>query len=54
MPIEINQLHIKVNVNGIEKPEQQPTSTNVKKEKDAIIAACVEAVLEVLDRKETR
>jgi len=54
MPIEINQLHIKVNVNGAENPDPQPTKTNLKKEREAIIAACVEAVLDVLERKEIR
>jgi len=54
MPIEINQLHIKVNVNGEEKPEQLPTSGSAKKDKESIIAACVESVLDILERKENR
>lgn len=54
MPIEINQLHIKVNVNGEEKPKQLPTSDSDKKERENIIAACVEAVLDILERKENR
>ncbi len=54
MPIEINQLHIKVNVNGSDKPDQQPTARNVKKEREGIIAACLEAVVDMLDRKENR
>ena len=54
MPIEINQLHIKVNVDGSAKPEPLPTSASAKKDKESIIAACVEAVLDILERKEKR
>lgn len=54
MPIEINQLHIKINVDGEEKPEQPPTANSGKKERESIIAACVEAVLDILERKENR
>jgi hypothetical protein len=54
MPIEINQLHIKVNVNGEDKQAQLPTSGNAQKEREGLIAACVEAVMEILERKEMR
>jgi len=54
MPIEINQLHIKVSVNGEEKPEQFPTAGSTQKERESIIAACVETVLDILERKENR
>ena len=54
MPIEINQLHIKVNVSGQEKSEQLPASGRSKKDQESIIAACVEAVLDILERKENR
>jgi len=54
MPIEINQLHIKVNVNGEEKPERISPSGENKKDKEGLIAACVEAVLDVLQREEMR
>lgn len=54
MPIEINQLHIKVNVNGEEKADQLSASGGAKKDKESIIAACVEAVLDILERKKNR
>ena len=54
MPIEINQLHIRVNVNGEEKPEQLPTKGGTKKDNEHIIAACVEAVLEILEKQKLR
>jgi hypothetical protein len=54
MPIEINQLNIKVNVEGEEKPEQLPNAGSGKKDKESIIAACVEAILDILERKENR
>lgn len=54
MPIEINQLHIRVNVNGEDKPELQRTTGDIKKNREIIIAACVEAVRDILDRKEIR
>ncbi|NAS14306.1 DUF5908 family protein [Poritiphilus flavus] len=54
MPVEINQLHIKVNVSSPEKQEEIPSQGQSKKDREGIIAACVEAVLEVLKQKEMR
>lgn len=62
MPIEIKELHIKVVVNASknEAPSQaQPKTGNGNKnsgvaEKDAIIAECVEQVLQILQRKTER
>jgi len=52
MPIEIKELHIKINV------DDKPQSTDAKKvkqdEKDKIIAACVEQVMEILAKNQER
>ncbi len=60
MPIEIKELYIKVTVNE-PHPEAQSSSDNSQqggggKEdgKDAIIAQCVEQVMEILNNKEER
>ena len=52
MPIEIKELHIRINVSentGNAAPEQ-----NGNVEKDKIIEACVEQVMELLAKKEDR
>jgi len=54
MPIEINQLHIKVNVKGEERQSEAPSPAGNKKGKEAIIATCVESVLEILEREKLR
>lgn len=53
MPIEIKELHIKINVND---SSQSNASRNNKPGGDAsnLISACVEEVFEVLDRKNER
>jgi len=52
MPIEIKELHIKINV------DNKPQSTDAKKvkqdEKDKIIAACVEQVMEIIAKNQER
>jgi hypothetical protein len=52
MPIEIKELHIKINV------EDQPLSTEpaqIKREmKDKIIAECVEQVMDILAKNQER
>ena len=52
MPIEIKELHIKINV------EDQPQSTEpsqIKREmKDKIIAECVEQVMDILAKNQER
>jgi len=52
MPIEIKELHIKINVD--ESPGNSDVETNQRNEKDKIIAACVEQVVEILSKKEER
>jgi Family of unknown function (DUF5908) len=51
MPIEIKELHIKINVN--EGPK--PTSVNEQKTKDGdAVAECVEEVMKIIERKKER
>ena len=52
MPIEIKELHIKINVD--ESPESSSPSSDGQNEKDKIIEACVEQVMEILSNKEER
>ena len=53
MPIEIKELHIKINVSG---DSEQPRNTGGDGEnsKEKIIEACVEQVMEILSKKEER
>jgi hypothetical protein len=52
MPIEIKELHIKINV------EDQPRSSDPaqmrKDEKDKIIAECIEQVMEIMAKNQER
>lgn len=52
MPIEIKELHIKINVD--EKPRSRNPEKIKRSERDDLIAACVEQVLEILSKKEER
>ncbi|MGC9354042.1 MAG: DUF5908 family protein [Mariniphaga sp.] len=52
MPIEIKELHIKINVE--DKPPAGSPGKTKQQEKDQIIAACVEQVMEILSKKEER
>jgi hypothetical protein len=52
MPIEIKELHIKINVE--ENGQSNKREGSLKEEKDKIIAACVEQVMEILSKKEER
>lgn len=52
MPIEIKELHIKINVDD---KQQSGTSGQMKqKDKDRLVAECVEQVMEILSKKEER
>lgn len=52
MPIEIKELHIRINVsNDAGQPAASAAPANSKEE---IIEACVEQIMEILDRKEER
>lgn len=52
MPIEIKELHIKINVD--ESPQSSSAETTKKNEKDKIIEACVEQVLDIITEKQER
>jgi hypothetical protein len=52
MPIEIKELHIKINLE--ESPESREISDREEADTDKIIEACVEQVMEILRKKEER
>jgi len=52
MPIEIKELHIKINVD--ESPISSSNETSKQEEIDRIIAACVEQVMEIISKKQER
>lgn len=53
MPITIKELHIKINVD--EKPEIQGQSSVVNSiNTSAIVATCVEEVMDILERQKQR
>ena len=52
MPIEIKELHIKINVNDSGRSAESAGSANEKK--DRIVAECVEQVMEILSKKNER
>ena len=52
MTIEIKELHIKINVD--ESSESSSPEASARNEKDKIIEACVEQVMEILANKEER
>lgn len=52
MPVEIKELHIKINVD--ESPGSSDTQTNERNEKEKLIAACIEEVMEILLKKDER
>ncbi|MCE5204592.1 MAG: DUF5908 family protein [Porphyromonadaceae bacterium] len=53
MPIEIKELHIRINVEE-STPVAGVAAETTQSEKDKIIAACVEQVMEILSKKEER
>ena len=50
MPIEIKELHIKINVNEGSKPN---SSSAAAKDEDAV-SECVEQVMKIIERKKER
>ena len=52
MPVEIKELIVKITVSN--QPQSSSPETNSQEEKDVIIAACVEQVLEILSKKQER
>ncbi len=53
MPIEIKELHIKINVSG-ESEQRQSRGGDAESSKEKIVEACVEQVMEILSKKEER
>jgi len=59
MPVEIKELHIRVTVNQPAQGQQSGASSASGKkeegdEKEAMIAQCVEEVLQIIDNKKDR
>ncbi len=60
MPIEINELHISITVNSPSeappagKPSGGKNSDATESDKDALVAECVEQVLQILQNKQER
>jgi hypothetical protein len=53
MPIEIKELHIRINVE--EEPKDSSSETKIKKQDaDKIIEACVEQVMEIISKTQDR
>ncbi len=53
MPIEIKELHIKINVEGTEQTNA-PSRPHTGRKADAIINACIEEVMRIETRKKER
>ena len=53
MPIEIKELHIKINVNENSSSGIKPASSASATEKDNV-AECVEQVMKIIERKKER
>lgn len=51
MPIEINELHIKINVDS---EKGKPDKNNKSQNKQDVVATCVEQVMELLALKKER
>ncbi len=55
MPIEIKEMHIKINVDeGASSGNSADDISNQKDKRDAIVAACIESVMQILDRQKER
>lgn len=52
MPIEIKELHIKINVGNESVPKE--TTGGEQNGREQIIEACVEQIMEILSKKEER
>lgn len=53
MPIEIKELHIKINVNGTEQTNASPNKQSGGK-MDTIVKTCVEEIMRIEERKNER
>lgn len=53
MPVEIRELIIRAKVVG-DRNDRQTASTEIDRERSELIAACVEQVLKILERRRER
>ena len=53
MPIEIKELHIKINVSENSNSGAKPAASSAAAEKDTV-AECVEQVMKIIERKKER
>lgn len=58
MPLEIRELHIRVNVNQPQSEEPKPavsaSDTKLNDDKEALIQQCIEQVMEIFNNKNER
>lgn len=57
MPLEIKELHIRVNVNQPQSEgagSQASADANAKDDKEALVQQCIEQVMELLNNKNER
>jgi hypothetical protein len=55
MPVVIREMHVKVNVEEEQRERPNfPESRNGRPDRDALIDACVEKVVEIIKREEKR
>lgn len=55
MPIEIKELHIKINVDeGANTGNNQQTNVSEGNGKEVIISACVEEIMRILEKQKER
>lgn len=58
MPLEIRELHIRVNVNQPQSEEAKPAvsadDTKLNDDKEALIQQCIEQVMEIFNTKNER
>lgn len=54
MPIEIKELHIRINVDNNSEANTPETTTDDSAQVNRIVETCVEQVMELLSKKEER
>ncbi len=55
MPVQINQLHIKINIKDEDAGSSESRAgAKSKGKQDELVQKCVEAVMEILERKKER
>jgi len=54
MPIEIKELHIKINVNESSNSAAKPAASSSSNNEKDTVAECVEQVMKIIERKKER